>query len=81
MILDSQDPSAALLCVLDDRLFVDGLDGEWIDDPNVDAVIGLQLLRGLHGLVQSDASSNDEDGIWVRLYDDLGFADLRNNIL
>jgi hypothetical protein len=76
VVLHGKDSSTALLGVGDDSLFVDWLDGERIHDPDVDAVVSLQLLFSLQGLVQSYAGSDHEDGIRVGLGDDLGFADL-----
>ena len=58
------------LSVLNDSLFVNGLQCERIHDPDVDVAFG-QFVRCLQGFVQSDARSNDKGAVTLVLPENL----------
>ena len=70
MVLHSDDPAAGGLGGVDDGLCVQGLDGEGVDDTDVDAGI-LQLGVGAQSLSHGDGSRNHCHYITVTLVDNL----------
>jgi hypothetical protein len=68
VLLDGQDLPPALLGVGDERGSVDGLDGERVEDADVDALLG-KLVGGLERLLQGHAAPDDEHLVVVALAD------------
>ena len=81
MVLDSEDPSSALLGIGNNGILVDGLDGERVQDADVDSMFGLKLGLSLQSLVKSDAGCDDQHAVRVRLGENLGFANLEKKFL
>ena len=70
MVFDGENATTSSACARDERLLVNGLHGEDVDDPDVDSCC-LQSFGRHHGVVQRDATCHNCHLIAVTLDDHL----------